>query len=84
MTSALSVRLSPDSGAAIVKTVALGTGSTTRSIEFTKDELKRLFGRKVTITLSGPAASSSGTISVSPKQAVVLKTHFDLTLSVGG
>lgn len=84
VTSALSVKLSPDSGAAIVKSVALGTGNTTRSIEFSKDELKRLFGRKVTITISGPADASSGTISVSPKQAVVVKTRFDLTLSVGG
>lgn len=84
VTSALTVRLSPDGGAAIVKSVALGTGSTTRSIDFTKDELKRLFGRRVTVTISGPAASSSGAISVSPKQAVVVKTHFDLTLSVGG
>ena len=84
VTSALSVRLSPDSGAAIVKTVALGTGSTTRSIEFTKAELNRLFGRKVRITISGPADASSGIINVSPKQAVVVKTRFDLTLSVGG
>ena len=84
VTSTLSVRLSPDSGVAIVKSVALGTGSTTRSLEFTRDELKRLFGRKVMITISGPAQSQSSTISVSPKQAVVVKTHFDLTLSVGG
>ena len=49
-----------------------------------KDELKRLFGRKVKVTISGPADASSGIISVSPKQAVVVKTHFDLTLSVGG
>ncbi len=84
VTSTLTVRLSPDSGADIVKSVGLGTGSTTRSIEFTRDELKRLFGHKVTVTISGPAASASGTISVSPKQAVVVKTHFDLTLSVGG
>lgn len=84
VTSALTVRLSPDSGAAIVKALALGTGNTNRTIEFTKDELKRLFGRKVTITISGPADASSGVISISPKQAVVVKTRFDLTLSVGG
>lgn len=84
VTSALRVKLQADGDSAIVKSVALGTGNTTRSIDFSKEELKRLFGHNVTVTITGPAEAALGTVIVSPKQAVVVKTHFDLTLSVGG
>lgn len=84
VTSALRVTLKPDGDSAIVKSVALAAGNTTRQIDFTKEELKRLFGHNVTVTISGPAEAASGTVTISPKQAVVVKTRFDLTLSVGG
>lgn len=84
VTSQLRVTLAPDNGDPIVKSVALATGNTTRSIDFTQDELKRLFGHNVKVTISGPAHSQSGNVTVSPTQAVVVKTRFDLSLSVGG
>ncbi|MGV3709377.1 MAG: hypothetical protein ACO1Q7_11090 [Gemmatimonas sp.] len=84
VTSTLQVQLRPDGGDPINKTVALVAGSSERRIEFTKEELQQLFGHRVTISITGPAASASGSISVSPKQAVVVKTRFDLSLSVGG
>jgi hypothetical protein len=84
VTSTLTVQLRPDGGDPINKTVTLATGSSERRIEFTKEELQQLFGHNVTITINGPASSASGTISVSPKQAVVVKTRFDLSLSIGG
>ena len=84
VTSALTVKLQPQGGDLIVKSVPLGTGNTTQTIEFTKDELKKLFGHNVHVTISGLANSASGPVSVTPRQAVVVKTRFDLTLSVGG
>ena len=84
VTSTLRVTLSPDNDTPIVKSVALATGTTARTIEFTKDELQRLFGHNVSVTISGPAQSASGTVTVTPTQAVVVKTRFDLSLSVGG
>lgn len=84
VTSNLRVTLTPDGGDAIVKSVALATGNTTRAIDFTKEELKLLFGHNVQVSITGPAQSTSGTVMVSPTQAVVVKTRFDLSLSVGG
>jgi hypothetical protein len=83
LTSALSISLMPDGGNAITKAVPLGTGMTSRSVDFTLDELKQLLGHSVTVTVSGVATPSTGAIAISPKQAVVVSTHFDLTLSVG-
>ena len=84
VTSSLSVKLQPEGGELIVKTVPLGTGKTTQTIDFTREELKKLFGHNVHVTISGLANAAAGPISVSPKQAVVVTTRFDLTLSVGG
>lgn len=84
VTSALSVKLQPEGGDLIVKSVPLGTGKTTQSIDFSREELKKLFGHKVHVTISGLANASAGPVSVTPKQAVVVTTRFDLTLSVGG
>lgn len=84
LTSALTVRLQPDGGAAITKQVTLDVGATSPSIAFTKDELHALVGHKVTVTMSGSASSPTGTVSVQPKQAVAVVSHFDITLSVGG
>ncbi|MBC8089682.1 MAG: hypothetical protein H7Z40_20660 [Phycisphaerae bacterium] len=83
VTSSLSVKLQPEGGDLIVKSVPLGTGKTSHSIEFSREELKKLFGHKVRVTISGLANASAGPVSVTPKQAVVVTTRFDLTLSVG-
>lgn len=84
VTSSLSVKLQPAGGEVIVKVVPLGTGRTTQAIDFTREELKKLFGHKVHVTISGLANASAGPVSVTPKQAVVVTTRFDFTLSVGG
>lgn len=84
VTSALSVKLTPEGGETIIKSVPLATGKSTQTIDFSKEELKRLLGHKVHVTISGLANATSGPVVVSPKQAVVVTTRFDLTLSVGG
>lgn len=84
VTSTLSVRLQSEGGELIVKSVPLGTGRTSHSIEFSREELKKLFGHNVHVTISGLASASAGPVSVTPKQAVVVTMRFDLTLSVGG
>jgi hypothetical protein len=84
VTSALTVTLKPDGGDAIVKAVPLGTGKTSKTIDFTREELKKLFGHNVHVTISGLANASAGPVLITPKQAVVVTTRFDLTLSVGG
>lgn len=84
VTSSLNVKLQPEGGELIVKSVPLGTGKSTQSIDFSREELKKLFGHKVHVTISGLANGSAGPVTVTPKQAVVVTTRFDLTLSVGG
>jgi len=84
LTSSLTVMLQPDGGEVMVKSVPLGTGNTLQTINFTRDELKKLFGHNVHVTISGLASATAGPVSVTPKQAVVVTTRFDLTLSVGG
>lgn len=84
LTSSLTVSLQPDNGDVITKAVPLGAGKTTQTIGFTREELKKLFGHNVHVTISGVANPTAGPVSVSPKQAVVVTTRFDLTLAVGG
>ena len=68
----------------VTKSVALTSGSSSPSVTFTQSELRSLLGRVVTLTFSGAVSSTSGTVNVSPKQAVVVTSRLDLSLEVGG
>ena len=82
VTGSLTVSLTPAGGAAVVKTITLATGNSTPSIAFTQAELQRLLGKTVTLTYTG-AVSGTGSVNVSPKQAVVVQTRLDLSLELG-
>jgi hypothetical protein len=77
------VKLTPEGGATITKSVPLGAGNTTPpAIVFSKDELKSLLGHKVVATYSG-VVNSPTPVNVSPKQVVLVTTKFDLSLQLG-
>ncbi len=81
---ALTLKLTPEFGATITKTIALAAGnSTPPPIPFTRDELRSLLGRKVAVTYTG-TVNSPTPVNVSPKQVVVVTTKLDVSLTVGG
>jgi hypothetical protein len=80
----LTVRLTPDNGAPINKTVQLTAGNSTPSISFTQQELRSLLGHNVTVLYTGTVNSASGSINVTPKQAVIVASKLDVSLEVGG
>lgn len=82
VTSNLTVTLKPDNGAAITKPLTLGLGTTTQSIALLQSELKSLLGHNVTLTVTG-TPSSSGAVTISPKQAVVVTAKLDISLELG-
>ena len=79
----LTARFAPDAGAPIVKTVALAAGTSSPSIPFTAAELHALLGHNVVLTLSGTVNGIAGSVSISPKQVVLVNTHLDIALEVG-
>jgi hypothetical protein len=83
VTSNLTVTLQPSGGAAIVKNVTLGVGTTTQSIQFTQNEIKALLGHNLSITYTGAATATAGPVNISPKQAVVVTSKLDISLELG-
>lgn len=80
----LTVRLTPEGGTSILKTVPLiASNSTPAPIPFTQAELKSLLGKKVTIAYSG-VVNSPTPVNVSPKQVIVVTTKLDLAIQLGG
>jgi hypothetical protein len=80
----LTARFSPDAAAPIVKTVPLAAGTSSPSIPFSATELQALLGHNVVLTLSGTVTGTAGSVSISPKQVVLVNTHLDIALEVGG
>lgn len=66
----------------ITKSVALATGKSSPSIDFSKAEINALFGHHLSVTLSG-AVSGNG-ITVSPGQGVSVASHLLIGVNVGG
>lgn len=80
----LTVRLTPEGGTSILKTVPLiESNSTPAPIPFTSAELRSLLGKKVTIAYSG-IVNSTTPVNVSPKQVIVVTTKLDLAIQLGG
>lgn len=85
VTGTLTVKLTPQGGATITRTVTLAAGnSTPPPITFTAAELKSLLGRSVAISYAGAVNSTAGPVTISPRQAVVVTTRLDINLQVGG
>ncbi len=84
VTGTLTVRFVPSGGAPITKTIALAVGTTTPRIDFTQAELRGLLGHIVSVSYTGTVSSSGGSVSVSPRQAVVVTSRLQLDLEVGG
>ena len=80
----LTVKLTPDNGTPITRTIPLAPNNTTPApLKFSKDELTRLLGHVVAVSYSGTVTSPT-VVNISPKQAVVVTTKLDISLSVGG
>jgi hypothetical protein len=80
----LTLKFTPNGGTTITKTIPLAVSNTTPlPILFTKDEMKSLMGHSVALTYTG-IVNSPTPVNVSPKQAVVVTTKLDVTLTVGG
>lgn len=84
VTSTLTVRLTPAGGTTITRIVPLATGNSTSRIDFSAAELKSLLGHKVSLAYSGAVTPTAASVTVSPRQAVVITTRLDLALQVGG
>ncbi|HEX9483652.1 MAG TPA: hypothetical protein VF929_03690 [Gemmatimonadaceae bacterium] len=82
-TGTLTVTLTPEGGAPIVRPIQLLTGTSTPTIAFSQSELQSLLGHVVTVSYTGTVNATSGSVSVSPKQAVVVQARLDLTLELG-
>jgi len=67
----------------ISKTISIATGTTTQRIAFTQQELQAMFGRNITITISGPINATGGSLLVRPGQVVSVSTNLDLVFEVG-
>ncbi len=80
----LTVKLTPQGGATITKSIPLVAGNSTPApIAFTQAELKSLLGHKVDIAYTG-TVNSPTPVNVSPKQVVVVTTKLDLSVQLGG
>lgn len=84
ITGTLTVRLAPNGGTPVVKSVSLATGTSAPSVSFSQSEIASLLGHNVTMTLSGAVNASGGAVTISPKLAVSVTTKLDLSLEVGG
>ena len=84
VTSTLTVTFSPQGGTNITRTVPLATGNSTVRIDFSAAELKSLLGHKVSLAYTGAVTPTTGSVTISPRQAVIITTRLDVSLQVGG
>ncbi|MDB4893263.1 MAG: hypothetical protein JWL61_5118 [Gemmatimonadetes bacterium] len=83
VTGTLTLRLTPSGGTAITKAVTLGVGTTTQRVPFSQAELQSLLGNNVIVTYVGAVNATSGPVTVSPKQNVLVTAKLDVFLEVG-
>ena len=84
VTSTLTVKFSPQGGPTITRTVPLAAGNSTVRIDFSAAELKSLLGHNVALAYTGAITATAGSVTISPRQAVVITTRLDISLQVGG
>lgn len=81
----VTLRLTPAGAAPVVKGFTLASGpSSTSRVEFNAAELKSLLGQNVDMSLTGTVSAPSGTVTITPTQAVSVTTRLQMTLSTGG
>lgn len=64
----------------VTKTLALATGTTTPTVEFTQSEIRSMTGNKLALTITGPV-SSSAPIAVAPRDKISVTTRLELTIT---
>lgn len=84
VTSTLTVKFSPQGGPTITRTVPLAAGNSTVRIDFNAVELKSLLGHNVALAYTGAVTATTASVTISPRQAVVITTRLDIALQVGG
>ena len=84
VTSTLTVKLTPEGGTPITRIVSLAAGNSTSRIDFGAEELKSLLGHRVSLAYTGAVTPTAATVTVSPRQAVIITTRLDISLEVGG
>jgi hypothetical protein len=83
VTGTLTVKLTPQGGATITKTVPLAVNTSTTIVTLQGSELRSLLGHSVTISYTG-TVNAPGVVNITPTQAVVVTTRLDINLEVGG
>lgn len=79
VTGNLTVRLQADQ-AILFKSFALANGTSTPSLEFTKEEARALTSRLVFLTISGPVSSATP-VTAGPRDKVNVVTRLEVTMS---
>jgi hypothetical protein len=74
---------SPQSGADYNFPVVIAPGETTQRIELTWDEMYRILGFQVNVSLAGPVSGGGGTITLRPGQVISLSSRLELVLEIG-
>ncbi len=71
--------------APVVKTLSIVPGASNPRIDFTGDELQTLLDQEsIDVTTAGQVTASGGTVTVTPRQVMTLKTELEVTNTVGG
>ena len=76
---ALAVRLTAP-GVALTKALDVAGGVQSYAIAFTRDELRSLLGKSVSIEFAGPV-SAAAALTVTPAQTIGITTRFELVIS---
>lgn len=69
-------------GRLITKSLSVSPGPSTQRIQFSRDELRAMFGARNLMSASGSVSAPGGVVAVRPNQILVVKTTIDFVVSV--
>lgn len=69
-------------GQLITKALAVSPGPSTQRVQFSRDELRAMFGARSLMSASGSVSAPGGVVAVRPNQILVVKTTIDFVVSV--
>ena len=78
------VQFSGTGFATIARSITIAPGHGTQSVALSQDELRSLVGHLVVIRVAGPVTETSGPVTLSPRQVVLITSRLDFTLHTGG